>query len=157
MIMDADGKQIGVSMILEPDDKNIDYSSPYVCENKAVSQLQKILDLVTAAQQVCADPNMVETDGHTRWYLSESTLGLAKVLLKALIAEEKGSMGEPALTDHPMNSLNLNEMIADIAAWPAGKSLFIGPEFEAYVRKRVCEMSRVAIGPHPSEKVASGV
>ena len=52
-------------------------------------RLQTILGLVTDAQNVLEDPNMVETDGHTRWYLSESTLGLAKVLLRTLIAERK--------------------------------------------------------------------
>ena len=126
-------------------------------------RLQTILGLVTDAQNVCEDPNIVETDGHTRWYLSESTLGLAKVLLRALVAERKEMGSESARTDHPMNSLHLNQVIADIAAWPAGHSVCLGPEFEQYVRTRVCEMFKVAIGPHPSElewmeyKVASGV
>ena len=55
-----------------------------------VKRLQKILELVTDAQGVCDDPNLVETSGSTRWYLSESTLGLAKVLLRAVIAEVEG-------------------------------------------------------------------
>ena len=56
----------------------------------SLERLQTILGLVTDAQGVCEDPNMVDTDGHTRWYLSESTLGLAKVLLRAVIADVKG-------------------------------------------------------------------
>ena len=55
------------------------------CEAYAERQqrrFSKILSLITDAQKVCEDPNMTTMGSSTRWYLSESTLGLAKVLLK---------------------------------------------------------------------------
>ena len=48
-------------------------------------RLSKILSLITDAQKVCEDPNMTTMDSQTRWYLSESTIGLAKVLLRDTI------------------------------------------------------------------------
>ena len=50
-------------------------------------RLSKILSLITDAQQVCEDPNMTTMDSSTRWYLSESTIGLAKVLLRDMIGK----------------------------------------------------------------------
>ena len=47
--------------------------------------LSKILSLIADAQKVCEDPNMTTMDSSTRWYLSESTMGLAKALLRDTI------------------------------------------------------------------------
>ena len=58
------------------------------CETYAVQErgrLCKILSLITDAQQVCEDSTMTTMDHSTQWYLSESTLGLAKVLIRAMI------------------------------------------------------------------------
>jgi len=44
-------------------------------------KLRKVLELVASAKHVCEDQERTQMDTETRWFLSDTTLGLAKVLL----------------------------------------------------------------------------
>jgi len=52
-------------------------------------RLQRILSIITDAQQVCENRELTTMTDSTRWYLSESTLGLAKVLLRSLLEQKE--------------------------------------------------------------------